>query len=212
MAIASFIVYLVLLCLARKEEFKRLLEFSLYCFVYYVGAAALIFAFNWITNFVFFGDPLSPLEEQLDWIPILRSPLIEEGSKFVAIFALKRMQKVSGNALVRLGGVIGNWYFLLENLVYIFQGKISLLWMPLRLFPMHMSSALLGGYTLKKAFSRKRLIFLALAMLLHGVHNFLSIYYFPQLYVLFGFVVSLPLFFVILKMTPVHAIERLSPK
>ena len=104
---ASFIACLILLTRVRA----KLLTKSLLCFYYWVGVIVLVFIVNIVTNFAFFGNFLSPLEEQLYWIPILRAPLVEEGSKLIFIYVLKKRQKVSGNELIRLGGSIGNWFF-----------------------------------------------------------------------------------------------------
>lgn len=203
LAFIPFITYLLLLSSARKHQFSGLLKKSLVCFIFFAWVWLLVFVGNGITNLLFFGDFFSPLELELNWVPILRSPLIEESSKVIMIFALRKRQKVSGNELVRLGGIIGNWYFLLENVVYILQKNISLSVMFFRLFPGHITWAMLDAFGLKDNFSKKFVIFPVVAMFLHGIHNFLSINYFP-LYVSFGFAVSLTLFFILLIKTPLH--------
>ena len=208
-ALASFVAYLVLLTTVRTSRFSKLLIKSIFCLAYWFAFWVLTFAATTLTNFAFFGDFLSPLEQKVIWVPILRAPLVEESTKLVSIYILKRTQKVSGNELVRLGGSIGNWVFFLENISYIQTQNISWQVALFRLFPLHISLAFLDAFGLRDDFPKKRVVLPLLAMFLHGLSNYLSIYFF-QLYVVFGFAVSLSLFFSILLLTPVRARTPLS--
>jgi hypothetical protein len=161
-----------------------------------------------LTNFAFFGDFLSPLERQEQWVPILRAPLIEESSKFAGIYVLARTIRARGNRLVRLAGSIGNWFFFVENIGFIWMGNIRLFDTLFRLFPMHLSSAFIIALGMKKRLSWKSSIFLLSAMILHGVQNFMSIANFFA-YVFFGFSVSSSLFIIILLNTRAPSISLL---
>ena len=198
---ASFIIYLILLNPIRKD-YRSLLKNSLLCYFYWLGVWLLVGSVVFTTNFAFFGELFSSLEQQLEWVPILRAPLVEESSKLIFIYILREKQKVSGNELVRLGGIIGNWYFLMENIGYIFVKNLSWGTTIFRLFPGHINYASLDAFGLKNDFSKNRIVFPVLAVLLHGFVNFLSIDYF-QLYVISG-ILSFILFFTILIKTSAH--------
>lgn len=200
---SSFVAYLLLLSVTRKDKFPELLQKSfLWGFCFWGGVIFLVFIVNIITNLVFFGNFFSPLEEQVYLVPILRAPLVEEGSKLFWLYILKKKLGVSGNDLIRLGGSIGNWFSFGENINYILSKNISLWITTFRLFPTHICYTFLDAFGLKNNLSKKRIIFPVLAIFLHGFQNFLSINYFI-LYVFFGFAVFLSMFLVILIRTPV---------
>jgi len=200
----AFTIYLILISVSRESGLPTAFKRSLYCFFCFVGVIALVFVCVLITNFAFFGDIFSPLEEQLDWIPILRAPLIEESSKFVMIYITKKkMQRISHKELIRLGGTIGNWFFLFENIGYAIRNPS--LWVALfRLFPWHINYSFLDALAFKGNSSKKYWVFPTLAMFLHGFVNYLSLYHF-SLYVVFGFAGSFTLFFIVLIITSMRS-------
>jgi hypothetical protein len=199
--VASFVTYLILLSLCGEDKFPTsAMKTLIFGFLGYVVAHLLTLVASLLTNFAFFGDFLSPLEQQEQWVPILRAPLIEEGSKFAGIYVLARTIRARRNRLVRLAGSIGNWFFFVENIGFVWMGNISLFDTLFRLFPMHLSSAFIIALGMKERLSWKSSVFLVLAMTLHGVQNFLSIANF-FVYIFFGFTVSSSLFAIILLNT-----------
>ncbi len=203
LASSSFIVYLVLLSVTRtRDKSVKLLKKSFFAgFCLWGVALSLTFVVNILVNSVFFGDPFSPLEGRLEWIPVLRAPIVEEGSKFFSLLILKKKLKISGNEIIRIGGSLGNWFSYVENINYILSKSITLWATLFRLFPTHICYTFLGAIGLKN--NKKLTIFPVLAVILHGFQNFLSINYFI-IYVFSGFAVFLGMFFIVLVRTPIE--------
>ena len=163
----------------------------------YVVLSFLVFS----TNFILFGDPLSPLEQQLMWIPVLRGPLFEEGCKLLSIYVIKRKEKVIGNRLLRRGGILGNWFFLFENFGYILTRNLSLSDTFIRMSPWHVVYTIFDTLGFRADFHRKRIIFPILAIILHGVTNYLSIRLEIFDYILYSVIASLSLFAIFLAIS-----------